>query len=132
MLKLMMFMFYTVVKILTTNTSMTLYHKVFDKTSRLDKWERYIIKNVMWQGGKGASINKGYEKANDISIYIPYNINDNLTDIPISIGDIVVKGTVENDITKQSDLNVYNYNITTLINNDYGSSNMKHIQIGAK
>jgi len=128
----MMFMFYTVVKILTTNTSMTLYHKVFDKTSRLDKWERYIIKNVMWQGGKGASINKGYEKANDISIYIPYNINDNLTDIPISIGDIVVKGTVENDITKQSDLNVYNYNITTLINNDYGSSNMKHIQIGAK
>lgn len=125
-------MFYIVVRILTTNTSMTLYHKVFDKTSRLDKWERYIIENVMWQGGKGASINKGYEKANDISIFIPYNINDNLADIPISIGDIVVKGIVENDITKQSDLNIDNYNITTLINNDYGSPNMKHIQIGAK
>ena len=117
---------------MTTNTGITLYHKVYDKTTRLDKWIRYSIEKVMWQGGKGAGINKGYEKANDISIYIPYNSNNNLSKIPISIGDIVVKGIIDTNITKQSDLKDDNYNITTLINNNYGSYDMQHIQIGAK
>lgn len=115
-----------------TNSSMTLYHKRFNKQTRIDEWDRYIIKNVMWQGGKGASINKGYEKANDISIWIPYNQNDNLNNIPIAIGDIVVKGSIEDVINKQSDLTVDSFNVTTLMNNDYGSSNMQHIFIGAK
>lgn len=117
---------------MTTNTGITLYHKVYNKNTRLDTWVRYPIEKVMWQGGKGAGINKGYEKANDITIYIPYNSNDNLSSVPIAIGDIVVKGIIEDAITKQSDLEVDNYNITTLINNDYGSYDMQHIQIGAK
>ena len=117
---------------MTTNTSMTMYHKRFNKNTRLDEWDRYPMENVMWQGGKGASINKGYDKANDINVYIPYNVNEGLEKVPFSIGDIIVKGNIEEKITKQSDLNVDNYNITTLINNDYGSDEMKHIQIGAK
>lgn len=115
-----------------TNSGMTLYHKRYNSTTRLDEWDKYTIKNVMWQGGKGASINEGYEKANDISIFIPYNQNLNLENIPFSIGDIVVKGIINDKITKQSDLKIDNYNITTLINNNYGSYNMQHIQIGAK
>lgn len=117
---------------MVTNSSMTLYHKRFNSKTRLDEWDRYPIENVMWQGGKGASINKGYEKANDISIWIPYNQNEGLELIPFSIGDIVVKGIIEDKITKQSDLKVDNYNITTFINNDFGSYNMQHVQIGAK
>ena len=116
----------------TTNTSMTVYHKVYDKATRLDKWERYPIENVMWQGGKGASIDRGYEKANDINIWISYANNEGLEKIPFSIGDIVVKGNINTVITKQSDLEVDNFNITTLINNNYGSDLMRHIQIGAK
>lgn len=115
-----------------TNTSMTLYHKRFNSETRLDEWDRYSIENVMWQGGKGASINKGYEKANDISVWIPYNQNEELNKVPFSIGDIIVKDNISVEITKQSDLKVDNYNITTLINNDYGSDEMKHIQLGAK
>ena len=117
---------------MTTNTSMTLYHKVYDKTTRLDKWEKHLIKNVMWQGGKEASVEKGYEKANDVSVYIPYDINEELEMVPFSIGDIIVKGNNDVDITKQSDLTVDSFNITTLIHNDYGSDCMKHIQLGAK
>ena len=117
---------------MTTNTSMTLYHKVYDKATRLDKWKRYLIENVMWQGGKGASINKGYEKANDISIWIPYNGNEELETVPFSIGDIVVKGNVDIEITKQSDLDMDNFCITTIIDNEYGMYNMQHIQLGAK
>lgn len=115
-----------------TNAGLTIYHKRFNKTTKLDEWDRYELSEVMWQGGKGASVNKGYDKANDISIWIPYDKNEELGAIPISIGDIVVKGIIENQISKQSDLNVENYNITTIINNDYGSYNMQHIYIGAK
>lgn len=115
-----------------TNSSMTLYHKRYNKQTRMDEWDRYTIQNVMWQGGKGASINKGYEKANDISIWIPYNQNENLDTIPLTIGDIIVKGIIEDTITKQNDLIVDNYNITTYINNDYGNYDMQHIFIGAK
>lgn len=114
------------------NSSMTLYHKDYNKKTRLDEWIRYPIENVMWQGGEGASINKGYDKANDITVFIPYNKNKELENVPFSIGDIIVKEIIEDNITKQSDLKVNNYNITTIIDNNYGSSEMKHIQLGAK
>lgn len=115
-----------------TNSSMTLYHKDYNEKTRLDKWIKYSIENVMWQGGEGASINKGYDKANDITVFIPYNKNKKLENVPFSIGDIIVKGNIEDNITKQSDLKVNNYNITTAINNNDYSNNMKHWYIGAK
>lgn len=115
-----------------TNSSMTLYHKDYNKKTRLDEWIRYPIENVMWQGGKGASINKGYDKANDITVFIPYNKNKELENVPFSIGDIIVKEIIEDNITKQSDLKVNNYNITTAINNIDYDDNMKHWYIGAK
>lgn len=115
-----------------TNSSMTLYHKDYNKKTRLDEWIRYPIENVMWQGGEGASINKGYDKANDITVFIPYNKNKELENVPFSIGDIIVKGNIEDNIAKQSDLKVNNYNITTAINNIDYDDNMKHWYIGAK
>lgn len=115
-----------------TNSSLTLYHKRLNSKTRIDEWDRYEIKNVMWQGGQGASLNKGYEQANDISVFIPYNQNEELSDIPFAIGDIIVQGITNKKIKKQSDLTVENYNITTLIDNNYGSPSMQHLQIGAK
>lgn len=115
-----------------TNSSMTLYHKNYNKKKRLDEWIKYPIENVMWQGGEGASINKGYDKANDITIFIPYDKNEGLEKVPFSIEDIIVKGNIEDKISKQSDLKVNNYNITTAINNNDYSNNMKHWYIGAK
>ena len=115
-----------------TNSSMTLYHKDYNKKTRLDEWIKYPIENVMWQGGEGASINKGYDKANDITVFIPYNKNKELENVPFSIGDIIVKGNIEDNIAKQSDLKVNNYNITTAINNIDYDDNMKHWYIGAK
>lgn len=117
---------------MTTNSSMTLYHKRFNSQTKLDEWDRYLIENVMWQGGKGASLNRGYEKANDINVFIPYSKNMELEKVPFSIGDIIVKGAIDDLISKQSDLKCDNYNITTLINNDYGSYDVSHIQLGAK
>ena len=111
------------------NNSMTLYHKEFE--NHQDVWVRYNYSKVWWFGGKGASINKGYQNADDVQIRIPYRDNDNLDISNFAIGDIVVKGTFDLDITTQQDLDGYEfYNITSISDNQFG--NEKHIRIGGK
>ena len=113
------------------NSKLTIYHKYFDKTERVDKWKRQLINNVRWFGGKGASYNKGLENSNDVKIRIPKDIND-LSLLEISVGDILVKGDTNKEITMQSDLKDYEdvYNITSIIDNDTGLN--KHIHIEGK
>lgn len=113
------------------NSDMTLYHKVHDTETRLEKWERHYIKNVWWYGGKGANTQMGYENANDVQIRIPYETNENLNIAIFNVGDIVCKGNIEKSITSQSELNgVEYYNITAINNNTFG--NNAHIHIGGK
>lgn len=114
-----------------TNKSLTIYHKSFDTTTRLEKWTRYNYSNVWFFGGKGASINKGYDNANDVEIRIPYDKNSGLSIINFAIGDIIVEGTLETNITTQQDLDNYLiYNITSINDNNFG--NNKHIHLGGK
>ena len=112
------------------NASLTHYHKTLDETTRLEKWIRYNYDNVWWFGGKGSGINKGYENANDVDVRIPYDKND--IDISnLAIGDIIIKGTLNTDITTQQDLNNYEvYNITSINDNNFGIN--PHIHLGGK
>lgn len=113
-----------------TNTSLTIYHKVFNETTRLEEWRRYNYYKVWWFGGKGSSINKGYDNANDVNVRIPYLLN-NIDIANIQIGDILVKGDLATDITTQQDLVSYEvYNITSINDNDFG--NNPHLHIGGK
>lgn len=113
------------------NSDMTLYHKVLDTETRLEKWERYYIEKVWWYGGKGANTQTGYENANDVQIRIPYDMNENLNIANFNIGDIVCKGNIGKTITSQSELNVVEfYNITAISNNTFG--NNQHIHLGGK
>lgn len=114
-----------------TNSELTLYHKGFDTLTRLETWTRYNYEKIWWFGGKGASTNKGYENANDVQIRIPYNQNENLDINNFAIGDILVKGRVVVDITKQSDLSSYQvYNITSINDNTFGTE--QHIHLSGK
>ena len=112
------------------NASLTHYHKTLDEATRLEKWIRYNYENVWWFGGKGSSINKGYENANDVNVRIPYDKND--IDISnLAIGDIIIKGTIDTDITTQQDLKKYEvYNITSINDNNFGVN--PHIHLGGK
>ena len=110
-----------------TNSSLTIYHKTIDDITLLEKWTRINVDRVWWFGGKGASLNKGYENANDIDIRIPDN-QLNVEDI--SIGDILVKGTLLQDIKTQQELPEEVYNITSIVDSTYG--NNPHIYIGGK
>lgn len=113
-----------------TNSKLTIYHKVFDKTTRLEKYIRYNYKYVWFFGGKGAGLNKGYENANDVDVRIPYDMNE--VDINnISIGDIIVGDYLEKDIETQQDLKGYTvFNITSINNNNFGLN--PHIHLGGK
>ena len=114
-----------------TNSSLTIYHMSgLDLATHLEKWERYNYDNVWFFGGKGAGINKGYDNANDVQVRIPYSTNDGLNFGNFSIGDIVVKGTLTQDIQTQQDLTCDLYIITSLNNNTFG--NNPHIHIGGR
>lgn len=110
------------------NSSLTVYHKVED--NRDYKWVRYNYEKVWWFGGKGSSTNKGYDNANDVQIRIPYELNPKLDYNNFGIGDILVRGTLESDITSEEDIQGEYYNITSLTNNIFG--NNQHIHIGGK
>lgn len=114
------------------NASITHYHHITDPITRLSKWIRYNYANVMWIGGKGSSTNKGYENANDVSVRIWYLLND-ISINNFSIGDIIVKGTLSTDITKQTDI-VSNdvYNITAFKDNNFSQPKSQHIHISGK
>ena len=109
------------------NSSLTVYHKV--EIDHDYKWVRYFYKNIWWFGGKGSSLNKGYENANDVQIRIPYDLNSSLDYNNFGIGDILVQGEYK-DITSEEDIQGEYYNITSLNNNVFG--NNKHIHIGGK
>ena len=113
-----------------TNSSLTIYHKVINKTTRLEEWIRYNYPHVWWNGGRGARVNKGYDNANDIDVRIPYN--ENKIDIKnVKIGDILVKGSLKINITTQKDLSNYEiYNVTSINDNNFG--NNPHVHLGGK
>ena len=112
-----------------TNSNLTIYHKTIDKDTRLEKWIRYNYANVWFFGGKGASISKGYDNANDVEIRIPYGKGVNVENI--KIGDILVQGTLNIEISTQQDLQNYEvYNVKSINNNNFG--NNPHIHIGGK
>ena len=114
-----------------TNRSLTIYHlDGLDVSTHLEKWVRHNYDEVWFFGGKGASINKGYDNANDVEIRLPYSKN-NLDINNFAIGDIIVQGTLSEDIQTQQDLSSYLvYNITSIKNNTFG--NNPHIHLGGK
>ena len=113
------------------NNSLTLYHKGVNKTTKLETWTRYNYEKVWFFGGKGAGLRKGYQDANDVEIRIPYDVNDGLNFNNFAIGDIIVEGTLNADITTQTDLKDYQtYNITSLNDNKFGIN--QHIHVGGK
>ena len=114
------------------NSSVTIYHKDgLDVATHFEKWTRHNYNKVWFFGGKGANINKGYDNANDVQVRIPYDQNDGLDIKDFAVGDIIVQGSLDINITTQNDLSNYLiYNVTSITNNNFG--NNQHIHIGGR
>lgn len=108
---------------------MTVYAKEFDPTTRLDKWKPKQVIGVFWDNCKGANVKKsGMETADSVVVFIPL-----ANMIAIKVGDYIVKGLVEDEVTKITDLEKKYQDVhvvTKVDKKDFGSASMRHWEVG--
>ena len=134
-----------------TNADVTIYNRYFDKETRLDKYQRTVLKGVFWDERKAVNrLQSGLEDADKVTIIIPFAVTTDKKYAPpkefekledktgyftLQEGDRVVKGAIDFEITgKVSDLDK-EYEAFTIISvdtKDFGSLHMRHWEVGAK
>ena len=59
---------------MTRNTCMSVFNKYTDSEKNVI-FKKHEIENVFWDDSKGVNLNKGYENADDVNIFIPKDKN---------------------------------------------------------
>lgn len=132
---------------MTTNTNMSLYNKYTDEEKNVI-FKKHLIDNVFWDDSKGININTGYEKADNVNVFIPKSQNDMSGYVKpkkykgignswtLENGDFIVKGnTSENEVLSLKELAQKYDNVFTISlvdDKDFGSINMQHFEIRGK
>lgn len=118
-----------------TNTSMSVYNKSGDT------YKKHLIENVFWDDSLGINVDTGYENADKVNIYIPFNKNDlssyveakqyNGNGWTLQNGDFIIKGNINiNEVNGIKDLKDYEvFEINVIDIKDFGSPNMQHFEI---
>ena len=132
---------------MTTNTSMSVYNKYTDEEKNVI-FKKHLIDNVFWDDSKGINLNTGYEKADDVNVFIPKSQNDMTGYVEpkkykglsntwtLENGDFIVKGnTNESEVLSIKELvqkydNVFT--ISLVDDKDFGSESMHHFEIRGK
>lgn len=114
-----------------TNNEVTIYHKGYDELLRTSNWKRHNYDNVWLFENQGVEVNQGLTNSNKVEVRIWYDLNEGLNIDDISVGDIIVKGHLNEEIETQKDLSNYDiYIVSSITNNIYGKS--KHIHLGGQ
>ena len=87
-------------------TDITIYHKILGLGQNPDTFKITHLKNVSWQGGDGASVNKGYEKANDIKLRIFKKDNIDVFETPFSSASEIIDLYLFSSFSKYSSFNI--------------------------
>lgn len=126
------------------NTSMSVYNKYINTTTKAITFKKHLIDNVFWDDSKGINLNKGYDNADNVNIFIPKSQNDMSkyvsprnylggSEWTLQNGDFIVKGNTNlSSVSKISELNeLYDnvFTITLVDDKDFGSDNMRHFEI---
>ena len=118
-----------------TNTNMSVYNKY------KGTFKKHLIDNVFWDDSLGINLNAGYENADKVNVYIPFNKNDlsqykdakqyNGTGWTLQNGDFIVKGNADiNEVNGIKELSSYEvFEITVVDKKDFGSYSMQHFEI---
>jgi len=127
-----------------TNTKMSVFNKYTDTFTKDIIYKKHIIDKVFWDDSKGVNLNRGYDNADEVNIYIPKDENDmseyvkpkqyNGNGWTLNNGDFIIKGEViENEVSGIKELNSYDvFTITMVDDKDFGSENMHHFEIRGK
>jgi hypothetical protein len=129
-----------------TNSPITIYNKYL--VARVETFARVQIVNVAWEQRHARS---QFDSADLATVYIPFArgtdylkphvwqaLTDKSTNWTLQIGDVIVKGLINNELTNAFTLSSLKATyddvlvITSVDTYDYGSFNMRHWAIGAK
>lgn len=124
-----------------TNTNMSVYNKYVDPFTHKTIYKKHLIDNVFWDDSLGSNLNMGYENADKVNVYIPYDKNDlseykspkeyNGIGWTLKNEDYMVKGDVEiEEVESIKELSNYEiFKMTVNDNKDFGSPNMQHFEL---
>lgn len=134
-----------------TNANITIYNKYLDEATRLDKHKRTTIKNVFFDEKKAVNrLQSGLESADHVLLLIPFDytsqsnyvsprefeeLEDKSNHFTLKTGDKIIKGDIEYEVERKiSELDeLYEtFTITSVDSKDFGSSHMRHWELGAK
>lgn len=112
-----------------TNADMTLYHKTLDPATRRDVWTRTQYQGVNWYAQTASSVlADGLKQADTLTVQIPETAAPD--GFPGALGDIVVKGLIDDEITGPGQLKHHGYFTVTAVRDcRYGSPYLRHWQL---
>lgn len=137
---------------MVSNTGITIFNKVTDTKTRNEKLFKTLIPSALFIE-KESTIKSvsavGMDSSDDVKIYITNasikgatksfkrskDVSDINTQFTIQRGSIIVRGHIYHDVESVAELekNMDSvYVVTTVIHHDYGSENLRHIEIGAR
>lgn len=131
---------------MTTNTNMCVFNKFTDENKNV-VFKKHLIDHVFWDDSKAVNLNRGYDNADDVNVFIPKQQNDmssyvepkeykSLNKWTLQAGDIIVKGDVrEKEVSGIKELTTKYDNVFTISlvdDKDFGSSSMHHFEIRGK
>lgn len=134
-----------------TNSNITIYNKYFNKSTRLDDYQRTVLKGVFWEDRKATNrLQSGLQDADEVSIIIPFKVSsgkrylsprefekveDKSSCFTFQEGDRIVKGDIDFEIDgKVSDLDkeYETFTITSVDTKDFGSKHLRHWEVGGR
>ena len=116
-----------------TNADLTLYHKTFDKTSRLDKYECHEVFKVLWPEGYSVNAERtGLVDADNYVVYVP-----RCDDAPFTDGDIIVRGICDKEISTDYPIGKLQKEHTSLllvsvVRHSYGGKRLWSVELRGK
>jgi len=132
---------------MTTNTNMSVFNKYVDEEKNVI-FKKHLIDEVFWDDTKSINLNRGYENADNINVYIPKSQNNMSNYVEpkkylgldnswtLNNGDFIVKGeTEETEVYSIKELKEKYENVFTITlvdDKDFGSKNMHHFEIRGK
>lgn len=131
---------------MTTNTNMCVFNKFTDENKNV-VFKKHLIDHVFWDDSKAVNLNRGYDNADDVNVFIPKEQNDmssyvepkkykGLNKWTLQVGDFIVKGDVrEKEVSGIKELTTKYDNVFTISlvdDKDFGSSSMHHFEIRGK
>jgi hypothetical protein len=136
-----------------TNTSITVYNKYIDSSTRSERWQRFVIPDITWEDRKASNVlaSGGQQAVDQATVFIPFARMSTYLD-PIAwralraktgrwtlqIGDLLVRESITDDLNSTftvSDLKAKYDHVLIVSSIDYmnlGSTSMWHFKVGAK